>query len=92
MDETFEKEIYLKIRTSPKKIEILLLLEKLENLYQSELAKRINLKQTTTRTHLQELKKLHLVTEIKISKFLYYKLTELGHKLVNQLKKTSNTQ
>lgn len=91
MDENFEK-IYLKIRTSRKKIEILLLLDKLENLFQSEIAKKINLKQTTTRTHLQELKKFNLVTEMKISKYLYYKLTELGHKLVNQLKETSNTQ
>ena len=89
MDENFEK-IYLKIRTSPKKIGILLLLDKIKNLFQSEIAKKINLKQTTTRTHLQELNKLNLVTEMKISKYLYYKLTELGHKLVNQLKETSN--
>ena len=82
-------ELWAIIQSSETQKAILLLLKKVEALYQSEIARRVGKSQPTTLYHLRTLKKHNLLQSRAVGKYKIYYLSETGKEFANRLVESS---
>ena len=73
------------IRSSARKKQILIILRKEKYVFQSDLARKLNISVVTTKQHLNELLNLKLIKKDSSGKFVFYSLSTLGNDILDNL-------